>query len=61
MNHQIISQDMEKKEYITPIMESMDISPVDMMASSVFVSDETTDADANMSNDRRGGWGSLWD
>ena len=52
---------MEKKEYITPIMESMDISPVEMMASSVFVSDETTDADANMSNDRRGSWGNFWD
>ena len=42
-------------------MESMDISPVEMMASSVFVSDDTTDADANMSNDRRGSWGNRWE
>ena len=42
-------------------MESMDISPVEMIASSVFVSDETTDADANMAGDRRGSWGNFWD
>ena len=52
---------MEKKEYITPIMESMDISPVEMMASSVFVSDETTDADAEMAGERRGSWGNRWE
>ena len=44
-------------------MESMDISPAEMMAASndLFISDETTDADANMSNDRRGSWGNFWD
>ena len=52
---------MNKKTYIAPAVEVLDMAVVEMMASSVFVSDETTDADANMSNDRRGSWGNFWD
>ena len=52
---------MEKKEYITPIMESMDISPVEMMATSVSVSNEITGADAEMAGGRRGSWGNRWE
>ena len=52
---------MEKKEYMTPVMETMDIAPVEMIAASVRISNETTDADADMAGERRGSWGSLWD
>lgn len=49
-----------KKEYIKPSIEATEIEAQMMMAASMYISDETTDADANMSNDRRGGWGNLW-
>ena len=51
---------MEKKQYITPQMEIAEIELVTMIAMSVGVSDDTTDDDAWMSNDRRGTWGNLW-
>ena len=51
---------MEKKQYIAPTMEIAEIEMVSMIAASVGVSDETTDNDAWMSNDRRGSWGNLW-
>ncbi len=51
---------MEKKQYIAPTMEIAEIEMVSMIAASVGVSDETTDDDAWMSNDRRGSWGNLW-
>ena len=52
-----------KKEYIKPSIEATEIEAQMMMAASndLFISDETTDANANMSNDRRRGtWGNLW-
>ena len=49
-----------KKEYIKPEMTVENILLESMIATSVSISDETTDADATMGNDRRGGWGSLW-
>ena len=52
---------MEKKQYITPQMEIAEIELVTMIAMSVGVSDDTTEDDAWMSNDRRGTWGNLWD
>lgn len=55
---------MEKKKYITPVMEIAELEVVNMLATSnkdFNVSDETTDSDANMANDRRGTWGNLWD
>ena len=52
---------MEKKKYIAPAMEISEVEMVSMIATSIGVSDETTDDDAVMSNDRRGSWGNLWD
>ena len=55
---------MEKKKYITPVMEIAELEVVEMLATSnkdFNVSDDTTDSDANMANDRRGTWGNLWD
>ena len=52
---------MEKKEYMTPVMEAMDIAPVEMIAASVKISDEVTEADADMAGGRRGTWGNIWE
>ena len=44
-------------------MEAAEIEAQTMMAASeieVSISNETTDANATMGNDRRGSWGSLW-
>ena len=51
-----------KKEYIKPSIEATEIEAQMMMAASndLFISDETTDANADMSNDRRGSWGNFW-
>ena len=54
---------MEKKQYIAPAMEIAEIDFESMLATSTFngsVSDEETEEDAWMSNDRRGHWGNLW-
>ena len=54
---------MEKKLYIAPTMEVAELEIVEMLAASspdFNISDETTDEDAVMSNDRRGEWGNLW-
>ena len=54
---------MNKKEYIAPEVEIVEIAVVEMLAGSSFngsVSDDETDEDAWMSNDRRGSWGNLW-
>ena len=41
-------------------MEIAEIELVDMIATSLGVSDEETDEDAWMTNRRRGTWGNLW-
>ena len=51
---------MEKKQYITPQMEIVEIELVTMIAMSVGVSDDPTKDDAVMSNRHRGTWGNLW-
>ena len=55
---------MNKKTYITPEMEIMNIETVDMMATSgddqANIYDETTEDDAGMGRGRRGAWGDLW-
>ena len=53
---------MGKKKYIAPQMEVVDLDVVTMLATSknVGVFDTPTDADAVMSNRRRGTWGNLW-
>lgn len=53
---------MKKKKYIAPQMEVVDLDVVTMLATSknIGVFDTPTDADAVMSNRRRGTWGNLW-
>lgn len=54
---------MEKKTYIAPMIEATEIEAQVIMAASndVYISDETIDDDARMSNERRRGtWGNLW-
>ena len=52
-----------KKIYIAPEMEVMNIETVEMMAASVRIISESEDqgGEEMLGNDRRGGWGSLWD
>ena len=54
---------MEKKKYILPMMEATEIEAHLMIAASneFQISNETTEDDATMSNDRRGSWGNFWD
>ncbi len=51
---------MNKKTYITPEMEIMNIETVEMMAASINTSDTTVAADEAWGNERRGSWGDLW-
>ena len=59
---------MEKKEYIKPEIEVIELETESPMLSAsggsggnVGVFDDETEDDANMSNKRRGQWGDLWD
>lgn len=54
-----------KKDYLAPQMELITMEPSNMLASSVqvnvsFDENNAVDADASLSNDRRGEWGDLW-
>ena len=56
---------MDKIAYIAPTMEAMNIEAAEMIATSSAtntfeISDDITDADANMTNGHRGTWGDLW-
>lgn len=55
---------MNKKAYITPAMEVMNIETVEMMATSVALCDDTVDTSVSgtqLGGGRRGSWGNLWD
>ena len=55
---------MNKKEYITPAMEVLNVETVEMIATSVAMfSDEvdTTSKGAQLAGGRRGSWGNLWE
>ncbi len=49
-----------KKTYITPEMEVMNIETVEMIAASIAVVNDEG-GEEMLGNDRRGGWGNLWD
>ena len=54
---------MEKKEYIKPSAEVVEIETVQMLAGSkpsIDVGEGEVDAGGAWSNDRRGKWGNLW-
>ena len=59
---------MNKKTYITPAMEIMNIETVEMMAASIgtnidglSVGSDAEEGDVAGSHGRRGSWGNLWD
>ena len=56
---------MEKKQYIATAIEIAELEAVEkLLAGSDLkgtISDDNTEEDAWMSNDRRGSWGNLWD
>ena len=51
---------MEKKEYIKPEAEELLIDTVQMIATSLDVSDDEADESPVLVNQRRGKWGNLW-
>lgn len=55
---------MNKKAYITPAMEVMNIETVEMMAASLGINEQTVDTSVSgnqLGKGRRGTWGNLWD
>ena len=53
---------MEKKQYIAPSMEEMEMEIVEVIATSIpFIDEEGTDQLSNAYRpERRGKWGDLW-
>ena len=51
---------MEKKEYIKPEIEVVEIESVEMIAGSLVFNDKEVDTGSQLSNGRRGKWGDLW-
>ena len=53
---------MNKKEYIAPSMEIVEfVSDIVMQISSNLHDDEEADSKDQLSNNRRGSWGNLWE
>lgn len=53
---------MNKKAYITPKTEVMNLETVEMMASSIVMCGEEVDTTSEqLGTGRRGSWGDLWD
>lgn len=51
---------MEKKKYIAPEMEVVDIDTVEMISASIEIGEGEADAGDSFSNRHRGEWGNLW-
>ena len=51
---------MKKKTYFAPKVEVLHVKPINMLATSVGISNSTTDSDARMSRNR-GDWDEFWD
>lgn len=67
----LLSKIMNKKTYIAPAMEIVEMESARLLcgsndssgnsgSSDSGVSDKVTDDDASMANGRRGSWGNLW-
>ena len=53
---------MNKKAYITPAMEVVNVETVEMIAASVMNLNETeVEAASQLGAGRRGSWGNLWE
>ena len=52
---------MNKKAYIAPEMEVMNVEAVEMMAASLGINEEEVDTkEYQLSTGRRGTWGNFW-
>lgn len=52
---------MDKKAYIAPEMEVMNVETVEMMASSIVMCEEEVDTTSEqLGTGRRGSWGNFW-
>ena len=54
---------MNKKAYITPTMEVMNVETVEMIATSIALCNDDVDTSedgAQLGTGRRGSWGNLW-
>ena len=51
---------MNKKAYITPAMEVVNVETVEMMAASIAVDRQSEGSNQMLGNERRGSWGDLW-
>ena len=51
---------MNKKAYITPEMEVMNVETVEMIAASVLSINEEGGEEQSLGTGRRGSWGNLW-
>ena len=51
---------MEKKEYISPVAEIVEVGTLNMLALSKET-DEQMDDEEQMSNEFRGDWSNIWD
>lgn len=51
---------MNKKEYIKPSVEVIEMDMVSMVAASIGVGEGSEDAGGAWSNRHRGEWGNLW-
>ena len=53
---------MNKKTYITPEMEIMNVEAMEMIASSLamYGNEEELEAENQLGNRRRGTWGNFW-
>lgn len=52
---------MNKKAYIAPEMEVMNVEAVEMMAASLgFYSEEEVESTEQLGTGRRGTWGNFW-
>ena len=54
---------MNKKAYIAPAMEVVNVETVEMIATSLamFSDDEVDTASEQLGTGRRGSWGNLWE
>ena len=52
---------MNKKAYITPEMEVMNVETVEMIAASVMSLSDEGGEEQSLAGGRRGTWGNLWE
>ena len=51
---------MDKKIYIAPEMEEMNVEAMEMIATSLAMYEDELEAENQLGNRRRGTWGNFW-